>query len=106
MADDQFDATRAERRADDFISLQSGVLVGRYEIVSVLGQGGFGITYRARDTQLDRDVAIKEYLPASLAVRHEGVTVVPRSTEMAEDFLWGRSRFLEEAKTMARFADA
>ena len=37
--------------------------IGRYRIDSVLGQGGFGITYRAVDTRLMRDVAIKEMFP-------------------------------------------
>ena len=63
--------------------------------MSVLGQGGFGITYRARDTTLDRDVAIKEYLPTALALREGRTTVLPRSTEHAEQFAWGRERFLD-----------
>jgi len=107
VADTQANETQTIKQAAvNYGCLQPGVMIGRYEIVSVLGQGGFGITYRARDRQLDRDIAIKEYLPSSLAVRHEGVTVVPRSTQMADDFIWGRARFLDEAKTMARFADA
>ena len=107
MADSSDDKTQISRpKIEDYGSLQPGSLIGRYEIVSVLGQGGFGITYRARDTQLDRDVAIKEYLPSSLAVRTDGTTVLPRSTQMADDFVWGRARFLDEAKTMARFANA
>src|SRR5882724_9945293 len=47
----------------DFVSLRPDHVVGRYRIVSVLGQGSFGITYRAVDTELGREVAIKEYLP-------------------------------------------
>jgi len=87
-------------------ALPTGSSVGRYEIVAVLGQGGFGITYRARDAQLNRDVAIKEYLPSGLAIREGGVTVLPRSTKMAEDFTWGRQRFVDEGRTMARLHDA
>ena len=36
----------------DFVALSAGRMIGRYEVVSVLGQGGFGITYRAHDSQL------------------------------------------------------
>ncbi len=85
----------------DFVALQPGQKVGRYEIVAILGQGGFGITYRARDSQLNREVAIKEYLPSALAVRQDGITVLPRSTRMSDDFTWGRQRFVDEGRTLA-----
>jgi len=85
----------------DHVALKPGQMIGRYEIVSVLGQGGFGITYRARDIQLDREVAIKEYLPSALAFRQDGVTVMPRTTKMADDFGWGRERFVTEGRTLA-----
>src|SRR6266481_1430495 len=90
----------------DFVALKAGQVIGRYEVVSILGQGGFGITYRARDTQLGREVAIKEYLPSALAVRQDGTTVLPRSTKVAEDFTWGRERFVAEGRTLASLQDA
>jgi peptidoglycan hydrolase-like protein with peptidoglycan-binding domain len=90
----------------DFVALSAGRMIGRYEVVAVLGQGGFGITYRARDAQLGRDVAIKEYLPMALAVRQDGTTVLPRSTGAAEDFTWGRERFVAEGRTLASLQDA
>src|SRR5437762_14224008 len=48
------------------MSLQAGTRLGPYEIVALLGAGGMGEVYRARDTRLDRVVAIK-VLPAQLA---------------------------------------
>ena len=82
--------------------LPAGTSLRGYELISILGQGAFGITYRARDLQLHRDVAIKEYLPTSLALREGRTTVVPRSAEHAEQFAWGRERFMDEARTLAR----
>lgn len=86
----------------DFVALRTGQTVGRYEVLGVLGHGGFGITYRALDRQLGREVALKEYLPAALAVRQDGTTVMPRSPAAADDFSWGRARFVEEGRTLAR----
>ena len=82
--------------------LPAGTALRGYEVRSILGQGAFGITYRARDLTLDRDVAVKEYLPTTLALREGRTTVMPRSAEHAEQFAWGRERFLDEARTLAR----
>jgi peptidoglycan hydrolase-like protein with peptidoglycan-binding domain len=84
----------------DFVALPIGTTIGRYTISAILGRGGFGITYRAHDTERDLDVAIKEYLPSALSVRQDGITVLPSSTEVAEDFTWGRQRFVEEGRTL------
>src|SRR6267154_2431502 len=46
--------------------LAAGTKLGPYEILALIGKGGMGEVYRARDTKLDRDVAIK-VLPAALA---------------------------------------
>jgi serine/threonine protein kinase len=96
-ADSKADAKSNELRG----TLPAGTRLRNYELISVLGHGGFGITYYARDTTLGRELAVKEYLPASLALRQDGTMVVPRSTQLAEDFIWGRDRFLEEARILA-----
>lgn len=87
-------------------TLPVGSRLRNYELLSVLGHGGFGTTYHGRDTTLGREVAIKEYLPTALAVRENGTTVVPRSTQFAEDFIWGRERFLDEARILATLEGA
>ena len=83
-------------------ALPVGYRLRDYRIVDVLGVGGFGITYLAHDDTLERRVAIKEYLPNEFAVR-DGTTVHPKSTTDREDFEWGLQRFLDEARTLARF---
>ena len=74
-----------------------------YTIERVLGQGGFGITYLARDTNLDQLVAIKEYLPVEVASRRPDATVRSRSDGQRERYRWGLDRFIQEARTLARF---
>ena len=74
-----------------------------YRIVRVLGQGNFGITYLAKDINLDRLVAIKEYLPGQLAMRESSLSVHPLSAEHEEDFKFGLDRFISEARTLTKF---
>jgi serine/threonine protein kinase len=88
--------------AEHVHALPSGYRFEEYEIVRVLGSGGFGITYLAFDDNLDKAVAIKEYLPSDLAIR-QASTVLPKSSSDENDFEWGLERFLDEAKTLARF---
>ena len=83
--------------------LQSGYELHWYRIESVLGKGAFGITYLAHDINLDRQVAIKEYLPSQFAVRNDDLTVSPATEGHKEDFEWGLKRFVSEAKILTKF---
>ncbi len=75
-----------------------------YTIESVLGHGGFGITYLARDRHLETRVAIKEYFPGELAVRQDIAQVVPKPTPKAQrDYFLGLKNFIREARALARF---
>ena len=88
---------------DNVQALSPGTRLGDYRLDAMIGHGGFGITYRAFDTQLAKVVAIKEYLPLECAIRHSDGSVVPRGARLIEDFAWGRERFLDEARALARF---
>jgi formylglycine-generating enzyme required for sulfatase activity len=90
--------------ATNLSSLPNGYTLSEYRIDGVLGQGGFGITYLATDTMLNRQVAVKEYYPREFAVR-EGTRKIRASgnQEDQETFAWGLTRFLEEARILARF---
>lgn len=84
-----------------------GIQPGQYEILEVLGSGGFGITYKGFDHLLHAEVAIKEYLPVEIALRQaDGSTVIPRSSQKAGDYQWGLERFLDEARILSRFKHA
>ena len=74
-----------------------------YQIERVLGHGAFGITYLAHDINLDRQVAIKEYMPSSLCMRADDLSIQPLSDKHQEDFQWGLSRFISEARTLTKF---
>jgi serine/threonine protein kinase len=84
-------------------ALSPGYKLHWYEIKSVLGQGGFGITYLAQDLNLDRPVAIKEYLPSDFAVREGDKSVHPLSGQTQPQFEWGLERFISEARTLSKF---
>ena len=84
-------------------ALPAGQMLHEYRVERVIGSGGFGITYFAWDTHLDKPVAIKEYLPNEFALRVDAVTVRPKSTADQQDYQWGLERFLDEARTLARF---
>ena len=81
--------------------LPSGFRIDEYEIVRVLGAGGFGITYLAFDHNLAGPVAIKEYFP-DVAVRTDGLCVAAAATRKQEAFDWGLDRFLKEAQAIHR----
>ncbi len=83
--------------------LQAGYELHWYRIESVLGKGAFGITYLAHDVNLDRQVAIKEYLPGDFAIRKDDLTVQPTTYGRKEDFVWGLKRFVSEAKILTKF---
>ena len=86
------------------VALRAGtVLNGRYIIGRVLGQGGFGITYLALDTQLGAKVAVKEFMPGEIATRVGGTTVSVLAESKTEAFTYGAERFQEEARTLAKF---
>lgn len=84
-------------------TLAIGHVIEDYRITAVLGQGGFGITYKARDETLRRDVAIKEYLPQQFAIRDGTGTVRPRSDDDRDLFEWGLTRFVDEGRALAMF---
>jgi serine/threonine protein kinase len=84
-------------------ALPVGTRLGEFEVRQVLGIGGFGIVYLAFDHALEREVAVKEYMPASMAGRTQTMHVSLRSQSDADVFALGLRSFVNEAKLLARF---
>src|SRR4051812_45614731 len=84
-------------------ALTLGARLGEFEIMGLVGEGGFGIVYLAFDHSLGRNVALKEYMPAALANREGGTTVLVKSPRHAETFAAGLKSFVNEARLLAQF---
>lgn len=95
--------TQAPLNDDEMNALPPGTRFGALELLRTLGLGGFGIVYLAQDHALDRQVAIKEYMPGQLARRIQGSQVSVRSGSYQETFELGRRSFVNEARLLARF---
>ena len=86
--------------------LQQGVTLqnGKYAIVRVLGQGGFGITYLAEQTTLNLKVAIKEFFLNALCTRNDFTTVsITEEVEQAGLVERYMKKFIKEAQILSRF---
>ena len=83
------------------LPIGSTLMQGKYRIVAVLGQGGFGITYKGEHTMLGTTVAIKEFFMKGACERDENSTHVTTSQSNSELASRFRTKFLKEAKTLA-----
>lgn len=86
-------------------ALPAGHQLVDYVIDSVLGVGGFGVTYLAHDEQLGSKVAIKEYLPQDISNRIEATRVLPNPDmpNAIQEYHWGLKEFLKEARHLVQF---
>lgn len=92
-----------EQQRTDFLKKGDTLKNGKYQILSVLGAGGFGITYKAYDNVLCTEVAVKEYFPRNLISRNrdEGCEIATVAYGRLESFEEGKKRFKKEAKNLA-----
>lgn len=85
-------------------ALANGTRLGEFEIRGLVGVGGFGMVYKAYDHSLQRDVAIKEYMPTALASRYDGsLNISVRASNDEETFQIGLRSFVGEARMLAKF---
>lgn len=84
-------------------ALAPGTRLAEFELLGVLGAGGFGMVYQAFDHSLQRPVALKEYIPAALAGRGQEGAVIVRDPADRPAFAAGLRSFVAEARLLAQF---
>ena len=94
-------ARSASAAPHDSNVLPAGCRLYEYVIESALAHGGFGIVYVARDEQLYRQVAIKEFMPSALASRQFGLLVAVKSERYRKTFEAGLRSFVNESRAAA-----
>ena len=101
MTDSSSSEPRSQVRHMD--ALPVGTRLAEFEILSLLGVGGFGMVYKAFDHSLHRTVAIKEYMPATLVARASDGGLWARSSTDEPAFQAGLHSFVDEARMLAQF---
>lgn len=86
-----------------FLPLNTTLERGRYTIIRKLGQGGYGITYQAKDNRLDTDVAIKELFIRGYCVRNTKHSTIDLQDFTFTDFNAAKRNFVKEARTLKQF---
>ena len=94
---------QAQMPSESRLALGAGTVLQEYRVEWTLGVGGFGVTYLAMDTNLEMQVAIKEYFPSDLVRREPDGSVRVKQKEDEEAFIEGRDKFLLESRTLAKF---
>ena len=90
------------------MNLQKGTYLqgNKYQIIDILGQGGFGTTYLAFQHGLNRKVAIKEFFMKDFCQRGEETTIVTMGTDSSRDMVAQfKKKFIKEAQTIAGLND-
>jgi tRNA A-37 threonylcarbamoyl transferase component Bud32 len=94
---------QAQMPQESRLALPVGTTLQEYTVEWTLGIGGFGVTYLAMDTNLEAEVAIKEYFPSDMCARESGGGVRIKTPDEEPAFKEGLDKFLKECRVLANF---
>src|SRR5271165_2190728 len=95
--------TGAPKVQEQVLPVGTALQGGGFIVEGLLGQGGFGITYKSLDARLSRTVALKEFFPQAQGCLRRGTTVHPSGGITVGEFHEERNKFLEEGQRLAQF---